>query len=135
MIRPALLATALAAAGPALATDVTFEVSGIEAPGGHILVVIYDEASFLKKPLKAARLNPVAGGKVSGVFRDVPEGTYAISAIHDENDNNKLDSNLIGIPTERYGFSNNPSLWGAPKFSDAKVSVAGGTQHFAIQLR
>ena len=134
MIRHALLAAALAAAGPALATDVTFEVSGIEAQVGHVLVILYDEGSFLKKPLKEVRLDP-APPKVSGTFRDVPEGVYAITAIHDENDNGKLDSNLIGIPTERYGFSNNPSLWGAPKFSDAKVSIAGGTQHFAIRLR
>ena len=134
MIRPALLAAALAAAGPALATEVTFEVSGIEAQGGHVLVVLYDEGSFLKKPLKAARLDPVVG-KVSGAFRDVPEGVYAISAIHDLNDNNRLDSNMIGIPTEPYGFSNNPKLWGPPRFSDAKVSIEGSTQHFAIQLR
>ncbi|MDA1325954.1 MAG: DUF2141 domain-containing protein, partial [Proteobacteria bacterium] len=29
---------------------------------------------------------------------------------HDENDNKKLDRNIIGIPQEGFGFSNNPSL-------------------------
>jgi len=134
MIRPVLLAAALATAGPALATDVTFEVTGIDSRTGHILVVLYDEASFLRKPVKAVRLDP-APGAVSGVFRDVPEGAYAITAIHDENDNGKLDSNLIGIPTERYGFSNNPSLWGPPRFTDARVAIAGATQRLSIQLR
>jgi uncharacterized protein (DUF2141 family) len=134
MIRPALLAACLAAAGPALATEVSFEVTGIESTSGHVLVALYDEGSFLRKPLKAMRLDPVRG-KVTGTFKEVPEGIYALSVVHDENDNGKLDSNLVGIPVERYAFSNNPSLWGAPRFSDARVTIAGSSQRFVLELR
>jgi uncharacterized protein (DUF2141 family) len=44
----------------------------------------------------------------------------AISAYQDRNDNALLDKNVIGIPTERYGFSNNPKRgYGPPKFEQA----------------
>ena len=39
-------------------------------------------------------------------FEDIPPGTYALTVIHDENMNGKLDTNRLGIPTEGYGFSN-----------------------------
>jgi uncharacterized protein (DUF2141 family) len=70
-----------------------------------------------------------------GVFRDVPEGTYAVVAFQDENGNGKVDRNFLGIPTEKIGFSNNPSLWGAPRFSDSKFVLGGTAQRFAITLR
>lgn len=40
-------------------------------------------------------------------FTNIPEGKYAIAVFLDENDNYKLDTNLLGIPSEKYGFSNN----------------------------
>jgi len=39
-------------------------------------------------------------------FEDIPPGTYAMAVIHDENMNGKLDTHLLGIPKEGFGFSN-----------------------------
>ena len=33
----------------------------------------------------------------------LPEGEYAISLFHDENENKELDTNFIGIPKEAFG--------------------------------
>ncbi len=41
-------------------------------------------------------------------------GNYAIKVFHDENNNHELDSNILGIPTEDYGFSNNANAWFGP---------------------
>jgi uncharacterized protein (DUF2141 family) len=50
------------------------------------------------------------------VFDKLPQGVYSVSLIHDENMNGKLDSNVFGMPTEGYGFSNNPAKgFGPPK--------------------
>src|ERR1051325_8420985 len=50
-------------------------------------------------------------------FEDIPPGTYAMAVIHDENMNGKLDTNVLGIPTEGYGFSNGAKgAVGAPSF-------------------
>jgi len=42
------------------------------------------------------------------VFKDVPRGFAAVTVLHDENMNRKIDKNFIGIPKEGYGTSNNP---------------------------
>ena len=49
-------------------------------------------------------------------------------AMHDENGNDKLDSNFMGMPTEGYGFSNNPRVMRAATFDEARFNVpAAGT--------
>ena len=40
-------------------------------------------------------------------IEDLKAAKYAIRYIHDENANDKLDTNWMGMPTEGYGFSNN----------------------------
>jgi len=59
---------------------------------------------------------------------ELPPGAYALSLIHDENGNGRLDTRL-GIPREGFGFSNNPHIWfGPPSFSAARFMIpAGGT--------
>jgi uncharacterized protein (DUF2141 family) len=51
-------------------------------------------------------------------------GKYAISVMNDQNGNKILDKNLIGIPKEEWGVSNNvrPNLR-APKFEEAVFEV------------
>lgn len=57
-------------------------------------------------------------------FADLAPGAYAFAVIHDENENKKLDRNLIGIPKEGFGFANNPHVaLSAPSFKDASVNV------------
>nr|MBS0021906.1 DUF2141 domain-containing protein [Gammaproteobacteria bacterium] len=68
-------------------------------------------------------------------FLDIPPGTYAIVAIHDENMNGKLETNWLGIPTEGYGFSNDPrALLGAPSFSAASFQYDGQNLELTISL-
>ncbi len=42
------------------------------------------------------------------VFNNIKPGRYAIIAFIDENNNNKLDTDIFGIPKEKYGLSLNP---------------------------
>ena len=50
-------------------------------------------------------------------FDSISPGKYAIQFFHDENENQKLDLNLIGIPKESYGSSNDVKpVLGPPKF-------------------
>ncbi len=68
-------------------------------------------------------------------FEDVPPGTYAIAAAHDENMNGKLDTNALGIPTEGYGFSNDAKGWlSAPSFSAASFLYDGQNLDMTITL-
>jgi uncharacterized protein (DUF2141 family) len=68
-------------------------------------------------------------------FADIPPGAYAMAVIHDENMNGMLDTNIIGIPTEGYGFSNNAeALLGAPSFSAASFTYDGRSIDMTMSL-
>lgn len=55
-------------------------------------------------------------------------GDYAVSLLHDENGNGKLDKNLLGIPKEGVGFSQNPRLaFGPPSYAATRFGVASDT--------
>ena len=53
---------------------------------------------------------------------------YAVTLFLDKNYDRKLNTKgLLGIPSEPFGFSNNPKLiFGPPTFNSAKFSVGGG---------
>jgi uncharacterized protein (DUF2141 family) len=54
----------------------------------------------------------------------VEEGTYGMKIFIDKNNNNKFDFNIVGIPKEQYGFSNDASaLLGPPSFKNTSFDV------------
>ncbi|WP_392348084.1 DUF2141 domain-containing protein [uncultured Polaribacter sp.] len=101
--------------------NLTVNISGLNSSDGNLLVGIYNKKeSFLKKPIKSAIVK-VESKKALVLFRNLPKGIYAVSFVHDENDNKKMDTNFIGIPKEDYGCSNNAiGFMGPPKYKDAK---------------
>ena len=68
-------------------------------------------------------------------FTGVAPGTYAVSVVHDENSNGKLDTNFIGMPREGVGASNDAKgHMGPPKFSAAAFQYAGGRLDLKIHV-
>jgi uncharacterized protein (DUF2141 family) len=68
-------------------------------------------------------------------IRDLPFGKYAVSILHDENDNKKLDTNFLGIPKEGFGSSNNPkSKFGPPKYKEALFEFKQGPHKMTIEM-
>lgn len=45
------------------------------------------------------------------IFRDIPEGSYAVSFYHDENGDGEFNRNPVQIPLEGYGFSGSSEFW------------------------
>ena len=77
-------------------------------------------------PGTAVGFRTVAGQ--AAYLRDVPPGRYGVSVMHDRNANGKLDSNIVGIPTEPYGAIRHArGRMGPPAFEDAAVDVQGDT--------
>jgi len=63
-------------------------------------------------------------------------GVYVVALYHDENGNGKIDRSTFGLPTEGYGFSNNPStLLGLPSFRSVRLNVtrSGLTTHVEMK--
>ena len=108
----------------AKAHDITVNISGLDSDKGKILIGLYDsEDKFLNKRYRNA-IGTINKEKSTITFKDVPKGVYAISFVHDENDNGKMDTNFMGIPKEDYGCSNNAKgFMGPPKWEDAKFEL------------
>lgn len=140
----ALVASAGASEPPppaASASDVlTIKVVGARNAKGKIRVALFQSPEgFPEKGSAALRREQAEIDSrtmsVEVVFRDLPQGTYAVSVLHDENMNGKLDKNFLGIPQEGYGASNNPGKkMRAPNFDEAKFSMKPPAQAIQIKL-
>ena len=68
-------------------------------------------------------------------IENVPPGEYALMVYHDENNNEQIDKNFIGIPKEPLGFSNRYEPKGPPSYSRAAFVLAKGElRHFNIKF-
>jgi uncharacterized protein (DUF2141 family) len=126
--RPSSPSPAPAASVPTRAT-VTVRVHGLRHDRGTILVALYDnERSFSKKrnPTAGVEAPPKNRGAVV-VFKDVKPGRYALAFFQDENDNKDLDTSMLGIPTEAFGFSRDAmGKVGPPSFDAAAIVIPAG---------
>lgn len=109
----------------------TVVIENIEANEGTIMLqVMAGEGEF------AGESQPVASfmqrareGELVFTTSGLPRGEYAVRVMHDRNDNGKLDSNFVGMPTEPWAFSNNatgsfgPPGWEQVKFAHESDSV------------
>ena len=108
------------------------EIENIENKG-TIYMAIYDNSSSFDQDNKNKGINKNRWVKsiVEVVNKnsftknvDLKKGVYAISLFVDSNDNKIIDKNLLGIPTEQYGFSNNASgFLGSPSYKDASFNL------------
>lgn len=112
----------------------TVTVTNIKDDTGHLLMNLHSAETFMKgKGIQNAK-SEIKNGKVTTIFTNVQQGTYAVMAFHDANDNNQMDFQPNGMPIEGYGMSNNPMVFGPPEFTDAKFIVADKDVSIAISL-
>ena len=91
---------------------------------GTLMIGLYNKkANFLKKQYQS-KVVKINNKKSTVVFKNLPKGEYAVSFVHDANNNKKMDTNYLGIPKEAYGCSNNATgFMGPPKYDDAKFQL------------
>jgi len=114
------------------------EISGLRNDKGQVLCALFSSAeAFPKKAEKAvARLtSKIAERQATCDFTGVAPGTYAVSVVHDENSNGKMDTNFIGMPREGVGASNNAKgHMGPPKFRAASFRYESGRLDLKIRV-
>ena len=117
---------------------ITVEVKNILSEEGVIYVGFYKpdedfpnhDAKHIKRRVKPSK------GKVELAVSDLPPGTYAVAVLHDINDNDKLEKNFLGFPTEPYGFSKNiHHTFSAPTFDECKFTLADKPVTLSIELK
>lgn len=108
--------------------ELKIKIQNIHPTEGKLYIAIYDNTDNFLNTDSAAyyKIASISAENELVIIPDMKIGTYAISIFHDLNGNGKLDANMIGIPKEPYGFSNNSmGRFGPPKFKNAAFEFSG----------
>lgn len=123
------------------ATDVEqtllrIRVVGINSTEGNVLIAAYTDPSTFNNPDSTLLKTSLPANDEVVWEVNVPTGTdIALSVFHDANANGKLDRNLIGIPSEKYGFSQGArSQLGPPPFIEASFNAESGVIEVPIEI-
>jgi uncharacterized protein (DUF2141 family) len=134
----ALAVLATSSRGHASGNSITASILNLRSDQGNVSCSLYaSEEGFPTKPEKAVarKVVRISSKQATCVFDDVAAGSYAISAMHDENGNGKLDENFLGMPTEGYGASRDArGSMGPARWKDAVFSFGGGAAAMPIPL-
>lgn len=117
----------------------TINVQGLKNAQGKVCYSLFSSsAGFPTSSNQAIRAEciPADSNSSAIAFGNLSPGTYAVAVFHDVNNDGQLNKNSFGIPTEGFGFSQNPGIYtGPPRFSDAAIFIAGNTSAIKIQLK
>lgn len=119
-------------------TDVQLKIYGVTQLKGNLMIAVYENASQFPKFGKGDIniVHDVVSKNPSVKISDLKIGkTYALAVFHDVNGNKYLDKNFLGMPEEKYGFSNGArGTFGPPYYSDAIFTVSRN-QKMSITIR
>jgi uncharacterized protein (DUF2141 family) len=103
--------------------SIKINIPNIKSDKGEILIALFNKAdgfpenadnAFQTAKMKAKK------GTLSISLPNIADGRYALAIFHDENGDGKMNKNILGIPKEGYGVSNNvKNLMSAPTFKEA----------------
>jgi len=133
-----VLAPVVFAAHEASAARIVVTIAGLKNNTGGIYVGLYATPSkFLNgAQVDAMKKVPASTAPITITFDNLAPGTYAVGAFHDENDNNRLDVNIVGLPIEGYALSNGiRAVTSKPTFQQAAFTVGNAGAAVTLQIR
>ena len=102
---------------------ISIRIDNIRNTEGHLNIALFrNKKGFPDEPDKAYVLAQIATNEppCEVVIENIPYGSYAVSILHDENGNSKMDKTWLGKPKEGFGTSNNPKIrLGPPQFDES----------------
>ncbi|MGA7675069.1 MAG: DUF2141 domain-containing protein [Rhizomicrobium sp.] len=122
----------------ASAATLTVQVENIDQKGGDLHVALYDEASWTNDDAKpvADMVVPAVPPETTVTFKNVAPGVYGVKSYQDANRNGKFDQDWLGLPLERYGFSNDARpILSEPGFARTKFTLPDGETAIVIHLQ
>jgi len=109
--------------------ELTIVVTDIELiKDSKIMVAVYnsEETFFDSEKVYRVLEVPVDSSAVVFTLSNMPEGVYAITMFHDEDNDDEMDRKWYGPPKEGYAFSNNFTSNIRPaRFDDASFELTG----------
>ena len=119
--------------------SIIVHIEDIQKPDGILGVSLYNSKKGFPgkhEQAYASQLKKITSTEDKVVFEHLPFGIYAVSIMHDENSNGKLDTNFFGIPKEGVGVSNNPKIgMGGPKYNDSVFTLNTNQMEVTIDMK
>ena len=132
------LASIVFAAGEASAARLVVTITGLKSNEGGVYVGLYATPSKFLNGAQVDIMKKVRASTapITVAFDNLPPGTYAVGAYHDENNNDHLDTNFLGLPTEGYALSNGVrAITSKPTFQQAAFTVGDAGVEVSLQIR
>jgi uncharacterized protein (DUF2141 family) len=118
--------------------SITVDVVQLRNLQGRVAIGLFDTAEAFPNSKKSRRSALVRASQspVRVTFSGLEPGAYAVAVLHDENQNDEMDFNILGMPVEGYGFSRDaPVLFGPPSFAAAAIQLESKSLRTVIKLR
>ena len=113
---------------------ITITIDNVKNDIGKVSFALHTNDTFMKGNGVMNTETTIKDGKVTITFENVQPGEYAIMALHDENENGRMDFRENGMPLESYGTSNNVMDFGPPQYDDAKFNVEKEALELSIRF-
>ncbi|MEM1136686.1 MAG: DUF2141 domain-containing protein [Bacteroidota bacterium] len=112
-------------------------VNEVENGKGKLIVMLFNEEEGFPmekaKAYKEANLEAQVG-KMVHTFSNLPFDTYAVSIVHDENENGEVDRNFVGFPKEKVGASFQKGL-GKPSFKKSQFTISETQKTISLDMQ
>ena len=134
----ALAVASVLAAGEASAARIVVTITGLKSSEGGVYVGLYATPSKFLNGTQVDVMKKVRASTapITVVFDNLRPGTYAVGAYHDENNNDHLDTNFIGLPTEGYPLSDGVrDVLAKRTFQQAAFTVDDSGAAVTLQIR
>lgn len=132
------LASVVFAAHEASAARIVVTIAGLKSNVGGVYVGLYATPSKFLNGTQVDAMKKVRAstGPITVAFENLAPGTYAVGAYHDENNNDHLDTNFLGLPTEGYALSNGVrAVMSKPTFQQAAFTVGNAGAAVMLPIR
>ena len=140
MFRTLIAGALVLAISPACAappTTLTVKVEKVSPRGGDVRVALYNAQNYPgdQDPV-TDKVVPAHPGETVVTLENLKPGLYAVKLFQDFNRNGQFDMNWIGLPLEKYGFSNDAHpAFSEPSFDAAKFELRAGANTITIHLQ
>ena len=126
-----------------LKSTLTIEIAGLKNQKGELCFKLFsrsygfpdhDKNAVIRRCIKITEKTAEDPFKIT--LKDIASGSYAIAVFQDLNGDRVINRDTKGIPTEGYGFSNNPiTRQDLTRYGDCVFLLAGATETIKIKLK
>ncbi|MBW4578990.1 MAG: DUF2141 domain-containing protein [Tildeniella nuda ZEHNDER 1965/U140] len=122
-----------------LKSTLIVEINGFKTQKGELCFKLFSRSFGFPNTDKNAimkRCIKVVEDPLKITLKDISSGSYAIAVFQDTNGDRALNRNTTGIPTEGYGFSNNPNTrQDLTRYGDCVFLLAGAEETIKIKMK